>query len=287
MLGILKQAMSAWNSTMMLIPWKIGPPWIVTDFQFLNSWLVRINPSIPLVCDAIQMLGVSKCEVLSIIDLKDLYHTLCLDEQSQKYCGITLYFGSPTYVYQRLGMGLSVSPAIWQNFITAVLGELPYKEHHIAIMDDCLIHSKRKDYLWEIEALLGTLEKHGLKISLKKCQFFCTSLVYMGHEMLICDNRPAIRVVKDCIEAIVNLKQPRGPRDCKSLCGMVNFLGFYLKDLQPKLAPIYVLTRKGVPFNWNEQCQSAFEEIKELVTKAPVECLTQQDFSNYILILPR
>ena len=51
---------------------------------------------------------------------------------------------------------------------------------------------------------------------------------------------------------------------------MVNFLGFYLKDLQPKLAPIYVLTRKGVLFNWSEQCQSVFEEIKELVTKAPV-----------------
>ncbi len=92
----------------------------------------------------------------------------------------------------------------------------------------------------------------------------------MGHEMLIHDNQPAIRAVKDCIKAIVNLKQPKGPRDYKSFCGMVNFLGFYLKDLQPKLAPIYALTRKGVPFNWSEQCQSAFEEIKELVTKAPV-----------------
>ncbi len=88
--------------------------------------------------------------------------------------------------------------------------------------------------------------------------------------MLIHDNRPAIRAVKDYIEAIVNLKQPRGPRDCKSFCGMVNFLGFYLKDLQPKLALIYTLTRKGVSFNWNEQCQSAFEEIKDLVTKALV-----------------
>ncbi len=119
------------------------------------------------------------------LDLKDAYHTLHLDEQSQKYCGITPYFGSPTYMYQRLGMGLSVSPAIWQNFITTVLCELPHKEHHIAIMDDCLIHSKRKDHLCEIEALLSTLEKHGLKISPKKCQFFHTSLVYMGHEILI------------------------------------------------------------------------------------------------------
>ena len=88
------------------------------------------------------MLGVSECEVLLVIGLKDTYHTLHLNEQSQKYCGITPYFGSPMYMYQRLGMGLSVSPAIWQNFITAVLGELPHKEHH-----DCLIHSKRKDHL--------------------------------------------------------------------------------------------------------------------------------------------
>ncbi len=74
---------------------------------------MRINPSIPLVCDTIQMLGASECEVLSVIDLKDTYHTLHLDEQSQKYYGITPYFGSAMYMYQRLGMGLSVSPAIW------------------------------------------------------------------------------------------------------------------------------------------------------------------------------
>ena len=133
----------------------------MTDFQFLNSRLVRTNLSIPLVRDTIQMLGASKCKVLSVIDLKDAYHTLHLDEQSQKYCRITPYFGSPMYVYQRLGMGLSVSPAIWQNFITAVLGELPHKEHHIAIMDDCFIHSKRGErrfleivnFAWHIEKL--------------------------------------------------------------------------------------------------------------------------------------
>ena len=270
MLGILRQSTSAWNSPVMLIPRKIGPPRIVTDFRFLNSRLIRINPSIPLVRDAIQMLGASQCEVLSVIDLKDAYHTLRLDAESQKYCGITPYFGSPTYVYQRLGMGLSVSPAIWQNFITTVLAELPNKEHHIAIMDDCLIHSRKNDHMREIESLLTALEKNGLKISPKKCQFFRTSLVYMGHEMLIKNDRPHIKAVKDRVEAVVKLTQPKGPRDCKSFCGMVNFLSFYLKDLQIKLAPIYELTRKNVPFHWSTQCQQAFEEIKDLVTKAPV-----------------
>ncbi len=67
-------------------------------------------------------------------------------------------------------MGLSVSPAIWQNFITKVLDEIPSKKHHIAIMDDCLIHSKWRDHITELIRLFRVLIKYGLKILPKKCQ---------------------------------------------------------------------------------------------------------------------
>ncbi len=49
---------------------------VVSDFRHLNSCLVTLNPSVPLLCDAIQQLGASECEVLSVIDLHDAYHTL-------------------------------------------------------------------------------------------------------------------------------------------------------------------------------------------------------------------
>ena len=97
----------------MLIPRKLGGiPRIVTDFRHLNTRLVKLNASIPLVRDAIQILGASETEVLSLADLKDANHTLPLAKKSQQYCGITPYYGSSTYTYQRLGMGLSVSPAV-------------------------------------------------------------------------------------------------------------------------------------------------------------------------------
>ena len=44
---------------------------------------------------------------MSVLDLRDAYHTLPLAEESQKYCGLTPYFGSLTYVYLRIGMGMS------------------------------------------------------------------------------------------------------------------------------------------------------------------------------------
>ena len=92
-----------------------GIPCIITDFRHLNSGLVGLNCSFPLVRDAIQILGVSECELISVIDLRDAYHTLRLSAESQKYHGITPYYGSDTYIYQRLGMGLSVSPDFHQQ----------------------------------------------------------------------------------------------------------------------------------------------------------------------------
>ena len=116
LLGILKKEMFSYSSPIMLIPRKLtGIPRIFTDFRHLNSRSVTLQPSIPLFRDAIHILGSSGCEVLSLADLRDAYHTWRLSKRSQTFCGITPYYGSNSYLYQRLGMGLSVSPAIWQN----------------------------------------------------------------------------------------------------------------------------------------------------------------------------
>ena len=59
---------------------------------------------------------------MSTVDLRDAFHTLQLAKTSQKYCEITLYYGSLTYHYLHMGigMGMSVSPQIWQQFVNLV-----------------------------------------------------------------------------------------------------------------------------------------------------------------------
>ena len=272
LLGILKKGMSSYSSPIMLIPRKLsGIPRIVTDFRHLNSRLVTLQPSIPLVKDAIQILGASGCETLSLADLRDAYHTLRLSDRSKKFCGITPYYGSDSYLYQRLGMGLSVSPAIWQNFIQKVLQGIPdHRKNHLAIMDDCLVFSKKYDHLKHLTNLFKALIRNGLKISPRKCKLFKTSLVYMGHQVNIIDGIPHITPVKSRVDAIVKLDPPKSPKNCKQFCGMVNYLSMFLKDLQTKLIPIYHLTKKGVPFHWGELQQEAFDQIKKDLTEAPV-----------------
>ena len=279
-LGVLKQGCSSYSSPIMLIPRAHGrEPRMVTDFRVLNTRIVKLNPSLPLVREALQKLGESECEIFSIIDLKDAYHTLQIKEASKKYCAITPYYGSPTYLYQRIAMGLAISPAVWMQFISRVMASIPNPDAHLAIMDDCLVHSKLRDHWKEVASLLKALKDNGLKISPKKCQFFSEQCVYMGHTLLIKENRPCITPWKKRVDAVEKLNQPKTITDVRGLCGMVNFLGMYLEDLQITLAPIYALTKrgkgedkvkKGKPIEWTEECQQAFEKIKKQLTSAPV-----------------
>ena len=270
-LGILRKELSGYSSPAMAIPRKKSDiPRVVADFRYLNTRLPQLNMSFPLVRECIQSIGASQCEVMSVIDLRDAYHTLRLTPNSQQYCGITPYYGSDTYLYQRLPMGLKVSPAIWQAFINKVLGPIPNRQRHIAIMDDCLVHSKFADHIQDLTNLFQSLMDHGLKISPKKCQFFRTSLIYMGFKFLIDKGRPSFTPMKDKCDSIRNLEPPKTVKDCRKFCGMVNFLATFLKDLQKHLVPIYNLTKKNTTFKWTSECQKSFDTIKNMLTQPPI-----------------
>ena len=111
---------------------------LVTDFRHLNVRIVRNNLAYPLVRDTFSVLGNSKYKFLSVLDLKDTFHLLRLLEDSKRYCGILPYFGSTSHIYQRMPMGLNISPSIWQSYINAILEYLQSRKHCEAIMDDLL-----------------------------------------------------------------------------------------------------------------------------------------------------
>ena len=52
----------------------------------------------PLLKDTFSVLGNSKCDVLSVLDLTDAFHSLRLSENSKRYCGIVPYFGNGSYL---------------------------------------------------------------------------------------------------------------------------------------------------------------------------------------------
>ena len=91
----IERRISPYSSPVMLISQKLmQDKRVVMDFRHLYVRIAKNNLAYPLVRDTFSVLGNSKCEVLSVLDLKDVFHSLRLLEDSKKYCGILPYFGS-------------------------------------------------------------------------------------------------------------------------------------------------------------------------------------------------
>ena len=220
-MGILKERFSAYSSPVMLISRKLTKDKrLVTDFRHLNVRIAKYNLAYPLVRDTFLVLENSKCEVLSVLDLKDAFHSLRLSENSRKYCGILSYFGSSSYLYQRMPMGLNISPSIWQSYINAILDCLQSKKFCEAIMDDLILFTPLKEsHMNKLEDILKALLKNILKISTKKCQLFRTSLQYMGNEIFIENRKVCVKPLRSRLEAIQKLQPPKHPKDVEVLQG--------------------------------------------------------------------
>ena len=67
---------------------------VCTDLSSQDE-LIKINHVFPVVRDCIQGIDQSQCEIISVSDSRDAYHTLRLEPDPQKYCRIIPFYGLP------------------------------------------------------------------------------------------------------------------------------------------------------------------------------------------------
>ena len=83
-LGILQEGFSPYSSPVLLIRRTLTKgKRVVTDFRHLNVRIAKNNLAYPLLKDTFSVLGSSKCEVLSVLDLNNTFHSLRLSENSR------------------------------------------------------------------------------------------------------------------------------------------------------------------------------------------------------------
>ena len=271
-MGVIRQGTSQYSSPVMLVKKKDTTALrLCTDFRHLNTKIKKRNLPFPLLRDTIQIIGHAQPQVLSVIDLKEAYHSLSLSKKASSYCGITSYFGGKSYVYNKLPMGLSISPAEFQIHINNIIAQANASHFCVAIMDDLLLFSKdQNDHFAHVETILKALQENGLKISPSKAKLFRKEVVYMGHKMIIQHGKPAITPLRERTEAIRNLQLPDTKRKLKGFIGKVSYLSMYLPHLQILLQPLHKIASKKATFIWDETTQTAYDKIIKCLIKPPV-----------------
>ena len=98
-------------------------------------------------------------------------------------------------------------------------------------------------------------------------------------------------MAKDKVKAIADWPVPRKVKDIQSFLGFTNFYRHFIYEYSEIVLPLTRLTRKGIPWNFDDKCLATFNELKQAFTHAPIlthwipdrQLVMETDTSNYAI----
>ena len=72
------------------------------------------------------------------------------------------------------------------------------------------------------------------------------------------------------VEAVMSWERPKSIFEIRSLLGLAGYYMRFIEDFSRLAAPITRLTQKEVKFDWDDQCEEAFQELKRRLITAPI-----------------
>ena len=209
--------------------------------------------------------------IFTSLDLKSGYWQVELDEESIPYTAFTL---RPLGFYQCLCMpfGLTNTPATFQHLMENCLGIL-HLNWCIIYLDDIIVYSKTpEEHLERLEAVFKKIGKAGLKLKPNKCEFFKSEITYLGH---IVSNK-GIATDPKKIRAIQLWPRPTTVTEVQKLTGLTNYYRKFIHGYANVARPLHDLVsgknakKKRSSVEWTDDCERAFERLKELCSNTPV-----------------
>ena len=249
---------SGWVSPLVVVPKSDGDVRVCVDMRRANEAIIRERHPIPTVEELLYDLNGSA--VFSKIDLKWGFHQILLSEESRHVTTFVTHQG--LYRYKRLLFGVTSAPEKYQQLIKDVLSSCAGVTN---IVDDIIIHGKDiEEHDRRLYAVLDRLSEVGLTVNSEKCEFRLTKLTFFGHDLTSNGVNPSEEKVADIRDA----RPPKDASEVRSFLGLVQYSAKFMPDIVTVAKPIHELTKKGVEFKWGVEQQTAFQELKRLITQA-------------------
>ena len=94
-------------------------------------------------------------------------------------------------------------------------------------------------------------------------------MTFLGHII----NEDGVSIDPHKVEAIVNWPKPTNVTEVRSFMGLAGYYRRLVKDFSRIATPLTQLTRKNVPFEWNEKREKSFQVLKKQLVSVPILAL--------------
>eukprot|EP00253_Pinus_taeda_P006262 PITA_06262 len=258
----IRPSVSPWGAPVLFVKKKDGTLRMCIDYRQLNKLTIKNKYPLPWIDELLDQ--VKGATVFSKINLQSGYHQIRIKDEDIAKTTFRTRYGH--YEFVVLPFGLTNAPTTFMCLMNAIFH--PYLDQFMLIfIDDILIYSRTiEEHQEHLRVVLQTLREHQLYAKFSKCDFFKSEIQYLGHVI----TKDGIVVDPEKIKAIMEWPVPKDVADVRSFMGLAGYYRRFVEGFSKVAFPITSLQKKGKLFHWTPNCQKSFEQLKHLLTTAPI-----------------
>ena len=141
-----------------------------------------------------------------------------------------------------------------------------HKEIEVYVDDMIAKSQTEEEHLVHLMKLFERLRKFRLRLNPNKCTFGVRSGKLLGFIV----SEKGIEVDPSKVKAIQEMPVPKTEKEVRGFLGRLNYISRFISHLTATCEPIFRLLKKSQTNRWNDNCQAAFDKIKEYLTEPPI-----------------
>jgi len=242
---------------------KDGSLWLVQDYRALNSMTVKNKYPLPLISKLVSQLCGAR--YFTKLDVRWGFNNVRIKPGDEWKAAFWTNRGlfEPLVIF----FGITNSPATFQTMMNDIFQNLIAEGIVVVYLDDILIFTKTKEeHERAVRQVLQVLKENKLFLRPEKCEFCKQQIEYLG--LVILENKVSMDPVK--VAGVQEWPTPENKTDVQAFLGFVNFYRRFIWDFSAKARPLFDLTHSEQVWTWSGKEQAAFEDLKTVVTTAPV-----------------
>ena len=261
------------------------------DYRAINKLARRDAYPLPAVDVLVDRLRGAK--VFSKLDLTQYFHQIPIHPDSIAATAITTRYGN--FEWLVIPFGLANAPAIAQRMANVIFREF-IDDFLIIFMDDILIFSESvEEHQVHLDKLFERMKEYKIYAHPGKCEFFTAKVEFLGLG-IYSEGVFITEASKQAIKAweiprpFAQVKKanrkinPDGKTSLRTFLGMAGFFRKFIPKFAQRTRAISDLLPVDQKFQWGEEQQKCFDDIKEALLTAPV--LQIPDSRKSFVIMP-